>query len=233
MLDTKTAKRSTSRSFTDSRIVRRIMGRLVRNKKSFINKRRVQSLEYLDVGCGPNTHDDFINLDAAWGPGIDICWDLGRGELPLQDATLAGVFSEHCLEHLCFEASTHLIAEFRRVLRPGGVARVSVPDGELYLDIYARRKLSADAAQTETDEFPYEKTDRAKAIYSPIASVNRIARGHQHLYLYDFAMMKLVFERAGFVDVSRAEYGQGRDDKLLIDSEHRAIESLYVEAVAP
>jgi hypothetical protein len=28
--------------------------------------------KYLDVGCGPNTHEAFINLDYLWYPKVDV-----------------------------------------------------------------------------------------------------------------------------------------------------------------
>jgi hypothetical protein len=44
-----------------------------------------------------------INLDYHWRPGIDICCDITRG-LPLPDTYVRGIFSEHCIEHISFEA---------------------------------------------------------------------------------------------------------------------------------
>lgn len=232
MLDFRNTKFSISRPLTDYVKVQQVIGSLLRNRKWQIDRRRIESLEYLDVGCGPNIHPEVINMDWQWRPGIDICWDVRRG-IPLPDACVAGVFSEHCLEHLSLADSIKVVAEFRRVLKPGGVVRVSVPDGELYLDLYAQRKPSAQALQSETARFPYEDLDEMLEVYAPIMSVNRIAREHGHLYLLDYALLEVMLERAGFVDVSRAAYLQGQDDNLLIDSEERAVESLYVEAVAP
>ena len=64
-------------------------------------------------------------------------------------------------------------------------------------------------------------------------SVNRIAREDGHLYLYDFEVLAAMLREAGFVDVERQRFRRGRDPKLLLDTEARALETLYVEAVAP
>lgn len=48
--------------------------------------------------------------------------------LPFADASLRAVYSSHVLEHLPAEVIEPLLAEFWRVLVPGGVARIVVPD---------------------------------------------------------------------------------------------------------
>ena len=40
-------------------------------------------------------------------------------------------------------------------------------------------------------------------------------------------------QQAGFVDIKRASFMKGRDPKLLLDTEARAVESLYMEASKP
>lgn len=200
---------------------------LLRNRSWLISKSRLRGKEYLDVGCGPNTHDDFINLDYSWRPGIDICWDITRG-LPLPDKTVRGIFTEHCLEHLPFQTTDYVLAEFRRVLKPGGRVRIVVPDGELYLTRYTDIVRNHSKAQ-----LPYADTDEYSGIYSPIMSVNRIFRAHGHLFIYDFDTLRQMLEKNGFVKVRREGCKTGSDSRLLIDTEARSIESLYLEAVTP
>lgn len=233
MIDLKNTSLSFRRPLNDYSKVRKLIGSAVRNTKFQIDRAHIRTLSYLNVGCGPNIHKDFINLDYEWRPGLDICWNI-RKKIPLEDSSLSGIFSEHCLEHITLEETRRVVGEFFRLLKPGGVARVSVPDGGLYLNIYAQRELSTNEDSTrDLKNFPYEETDRESGIYSPIVSVNRIAREHGHLYLYDFHILKSIFENSGFVNVTQTGYLQGQDPVLLIDSEHRAVESLYVEAIAP
>jgi hypothetical protein len=63
--------------------------------------------------------------------------------------------------------------------------------------------------------------------------VNSIFRGHGHLYAYDYETLKVLLESQGFIDVKQESFKHGRQEKLLVDSESRASESLYVEAVKP
>ena len=44
--------------------------------------------------------------------------------------------------------------------------------------------------------------------------------------------MGLLLSRAGFRDIVKESFRHGRDPAVLIDSEHRAVESLYMEAEA-
>jgi hypothetical protein len=51
-----------------------------------------------------------------------------RRELPFADASFDAVYCSHVLEHLSRAEGPALLARLRRVLRPGGIVRVAVPD---------------------------------------------------------------------------------------------------------
>ena len=68
-------------------------------------------------------------------PGIDICCDITRG-LPLTDGYVAGIFTEHCIEHITFDAALLVFREFYRVMKPGSYVRIIVPDLEVYVEKY-------------------------------------------------------------------------------------------------
>jgi predicted SAM-dependent methyltransferase len=194
------------------------IGWAIRNRKIFVKPPKHGVC--IDVGCGPNMHADFYNIDYLWRPGLDLCWDVRRG-LPFADAVIGGIFTEHCVEHIAFDAFLALAREFRRVLAPGGTARIIVPDGELY----ARTFL-------ENAPMPYAQDATIAGIYTPFMSINRVFYGHGHHFIYDFETMRTVLAYAGFRAIEKVSFRQGRDARLLIDSEWRAVESLYVEATA-
>lgn len=181
----------------------------------------------MDLGCGPNTNANVINLDYIWRPEVDICWDVTQG-LPLRSQTIKGIFTEHCLEHLPFEAVDYVLSECWRVLRPGGNIRIVVPDGELYLTRYTR------IIEGETGiKLPYSEEDSYEGLYSPIMSVNRIFRAHGHLFIYDFDTLQQLLAKNGFINIEKTTFRSGRNPKLLLDMEFRAVESLYLEAAKP
>ncbi len=109
--------------------------------------------------------------------------------------------------------------EFYRLLKPGGTVRIIVPDGQIYFDLYQAKKTD------KSVQLPYAENEETPAI-----SINRIFRGHGHLFIYDFETFALLLQKAGFRDIKKESYGTGRDSRLLIDQAHRAVESLYVEA---
>lgn len=215
---------SLSRSFSSYDKVRRLYGALLRGRWFQATRPSIKSKKYLNVGCGPNMKPQFINLDYRWMPGIDVCWDVRKG-LPFEDKSLAGIYSEHCLEHLSFDDCSDAIREFRRVLEPNGFVRIVVPDAELYFDLYQRHKAGEEVA------FPYAPSPLPEE-QTALMAINPIFFDHGHLYAYDASTLGMLLERAGFKDIKKESFMYGRDSALLIDSEDRAVESLYMEACA-
>lgn len=212
-------KLSLRRPITDYGKVQVACGRLLRGRRFQLRRKQVLTKPYLNVGCGANFHAAFVNLDYDWRPGLDLCWDLRRG-VPLPHGSLRGIFTEHCLEHVTFDDCKAALKEFRRLLQPGGTARIIVPDGELYMELYARAKAG------EPVTFPYSPPG------TPMMAVNRVFREYGHLFIYDAKTLGMLLQEAGFRSFERTEFLKGRDPTLLIDSPGRAVESLYVEGYA-
>jgi predicted SAM-dependent methyltransferase len=92
---------------------------------------------YLNLGCGGRFDTNWTNIDfRPAGPGV-LRHDLTEG-IPFPDRTFSAVYHSHVLEHLTPEHGQRLLQECFRVLRPGGVLRIVVPDLEdaarAYLD---------------------------------------------------------------------------------------------------
>jgi predicted SAM-dependent methyltransferase len=64
-----------------------------------------------------------------------IYWDLRKG-LPYDNDTFDVVYHSHLLEHLDRKRAPDFLRECRRVLKPGGILRVVVPDLALYIQRY-------------------------------------------------------------------------------------------------
>ena len=101
---------------------------------------------YLNLGCGSRCHPEWTNIDiAARGPGV-IRHDLSRG-IPLLGASCAVVYHAAALEHLRRPDAAAFVLECHRVLKPGGVLRVGVPDLEKICRLYLARLESALAGE--------------------------------------------------------------------------------------
>jgi len=212
-------------------LAQRFIGNLLRNRRWLISTAKLSARSLVNIGCGRNILADFINIDYQWRPGVDICWDL-RKSLPLRSESIEGIFTEHCLEHVDFDVCMKALSEFFRILKRDGRVRIVVPDAEMYIDLYSRSKRG------EVVAFPYIGSNQStlserecQVGFSPIMAVNSIFRDHQHRFAYDFETLANMLRHVGFKKVERAAYGQGGARSLLVDSEWRAIESLYLEAI--
>ena len=92
----------------------------------------------LNIGGGRWYLPRWENLDYyVDGRFVDHRVDLrGRGRIDLPDGCAAMVFCSHVLEHLDDAQVAHLLSEVARLLRDGGVVRISVPDPEKALAAY-------------------------------------------------------------------------------------------------
>lgn len=89
----------------------------------------------VNVGCGRTVHSAWVNLDLVpSAPGVvkhNLCFGL-----PFHDNEVDGVYHSHVLEHLHPEQGERMLQECFRVLRPGGVLRIVVPDLEQIARLY-------------------------------------------------------------------------------------------------
>jgi SAM-dependent methyltransferase len=82
--------------------------------------------------------------------GVEAEYVVGDArELPFPDASFGAVFSYSVLQHLAKEDVVDVVEEVRRVLRPGGLAWIEMPNarGPLNLVRQARRGFAAGADQ--------------------------------------------------------------------------------------
>lgn len=107
-------------------------------------------MRLLNLGCGSRFHPSWVNVDiVSTGPGV-IAHDLSQG-IPFADETCDVVYHSHVLEHLRRSDAERFMRDCFRVLRPGGILRVAVPDLERICRTYlckleAALRGDADAA---------------------------------------------------------------------------------------
>jgi predicted SAM-dependent methyltransferase len=216
---------SVRRSIVSYAKVQRLYALLIRNRSFQLTSKQQRDCIMLNIGCGDQLHPGFINIDYYWLPGLDLCWDIAN-PLPFQDASIAGVFTEHCLEHLTLKAAENFVSDVFRILRPGGILRVVVPDAELFLRAYVN------SAEGSFSSFPnpYDQCLMMEGS-TPMAVVNSIFRDHGHQYAYDYEALHMLLNNFPFTNIYRVGFRSGCNPRLLIDNEDRCQESLYVEAV--
>lgn len=80
----------------------------------------------LNLGCGRDVRPGWVNVDLHPANPEVIRAELP--ELPFRDGSADEVLLSHVLEHFGFADGLRLTQEIFRVLRPGGVATIEVPD---------------------------------------------------------------------------------------------------------
>lgn len=84
----------------------------------------------LNVGCGRNILDGYLNLDAAALPGVDLVCDLEAVRshpIALPDGCVHFFLLSHVIEHI--RDSLGLMQELWRLAVPGAIAQIRVPHG--------------------------------------------------------------------------------------------------------
>lgn len=188
-------------------------------------------MRILNLGCGRklSPHPDILNVD--WTPYLRarrnaparflatvilsgqrreffrsipdnvLARDLRKG-LPFEAGSVDAVYHSHVLEHLDRDAVPGFLREIARVLRPGGIQRIVVPDLEGivrdYLDDLARCEQDATArAQHDTfvDVLLEQSVRRKSAATRGMGRIKAATytllfgdarkRGETHQWMYD------------------------------------------------
>lgn len=119
----------------------------------------------LNLGCGYRFSRDvrWLNVDLA-PASPDVKRIDATSGLPFRDESLLGVYHSHVLEHLDSEAGLRLLRECFRILQPGGVLRVAVPDLERiavgYLDRLAEARKGLPGSKRRYDWAVLELCDQ-------------------------------------------------------------------------
>lgn len=98
----------------------------------------------IHLGCGAIDSPEFINVDIARAPHIHHVRDV-RDLSVFRDEFADIVYACHVLEHISFRETRQVLAEWRRVLKPGGVLRLSVPDLDKLVVIYSENNRSIES----------------------------------------------------------------------------------------
>ena len=190
--------------------------------KSFIGrlfspKIRKNKFPLINLGCGNIIIDGFENIDfytIRFWKAKSIGHDF-RYKLPYANNVFEGAICDNALEHLHPSDGKKFLKEICRILKPGAILRVIVPDLQKYIDYYNGKEIK------ELEIFG----NGCNAIWN-------LTSNWTHLAVYDSHMLSIVLEEAGFNNISIKKYMEGNDKRLLKDREGRDWEGLYIECTA-
>ncbi len=159
--------------------------------------------------------------------GAGILYANATRYLPFDDACADVLYSSHMLEHLSRKQAAGFLAEARRVLAPGGIIRIAVPDLALLNEQY-RQSGDADAFVAGTlmaFDPPETLAGRMKDLF---------AGPRHHLWMYDGPSLIKLLTANGFADAEVLPPGSTKiSDPGELNLSERDGESVYVEARRP
>ncbi|MGE0315516.1 MAG: methyltransferase domain-containing protein [Lautropia sp.] len=190
----------------------------------------------LHLGCGEHLLQGWLNAD-FFPTAPDVIHIDATRRFPLPDASVDRIFSEHMIEHLSYVDGLTMLAECRRVLKPGGRIRVSTPDLLALLDLCRkdRSALQQQFLDWSTERFIDWAPYAGEAIF-----LNHFVRSWGHQFVYDEATLRDSMRRCGFAEITAHAINLS-DDPLLRDLENEArmpagllaLHSMTLEAVRP
>lgn len=172
----------------------------------------------LNWGCGADPAPGWINADRIDKPGIDIVRDIREG-LPLEDDSIDYITSQHALQEVPFPDLVPVLGELRRVLRPGGVLRLVVPDADRAIRAYLEGDRSYFAVPDED----------ARTIGGKFVA-HILWYSHSRV-MFTFDFMEELLQRAGFQPAVRSSFRETTSDFAdIVELDDREEESVFVEA---
>lgn len=211
--------------FEANGFVVRAGNRVLPSRRARLADLRRQRDVLLNVACGPQILEGFVNLDLLPASSQVVAWDCRRA-VPAGDAAAAGIRAEQFVEHLeTQEELPAFLSDCRRALKPGGVLRIIVPDTERYLHAYCAPDLSGFRELQVPDPFPADLPTRMDVI-------NHVFhQWHEHRWGYDFETLTHRLHAAGFARVQKMSFRSSLLPALAQDRDVHAPYSLYVDAV--
>ncbi len=83
----------------------------------------------LNLGCGNNKKEGYVNIDFAEACNPDLVWDLEKTPWPFEDNSVDEILAYHVLEHIGQDTKVYLaiIKELYRICKNGAIIKIQVP----------------------------------------------------------------------------------------------------------
>lgn len=191
----------------------------------------------LHIGSGPYNLDGWINLDIYPAQlSTNVLWGL-----PFTDGQCRYVFLSHLLEHLFYPTDANsLLEDIYRILRPGGVVRIVVPDIAQCIRAYQENDSAFFQQRIEHWGAGDGNATRLEHFLSYAgAGPDPAWLFEAHKFGYDFETLQRALQRVGFKTIIRSSFMASTHDALRVDQHSQVASakhgeqyySLFVEAI--
>ncbi len=149
-------------------------------------------MKKLNIGCGPNPLEGWLNCDIA--PCMAGIRPLDATQpFPWIDDSFDRIFSEHMIEHVPFAGGVAMLRECYRVLTPGGRIRISTPSLEFLFGLLEH-------PTEETDRYVAWSCNLFKLGEPPCAEyvINYFVRAWGHQFIWSQDLLEEEMNNVGF-----------------------------------
>lgn len=214
---------------------------LIRLGKQFTRGREItkylesHQIRKLQIGCGSNILDGWLNTDIAPDSKNVVFLDARRW-LPFDDCIFDYVFSEHLIEHLQYKDGVSLLRECYRILKPGGNLRIAMPDLCFLIDLYNSEKTEV---QEQYIRWAVDSFLPDIGIYQDTFVINNFFQDFNHKFIYDFKTLQGAMKEVGFINPLCYKPEESEDKNLQgieshdIPNEFNRLETIVIEATKP
>jgi len=171
----------------------------------------------LHIGAGSVRLDGWLNTDIL--PHLSALFLDATRRFPIRDNTVSYIFSEHFIEHMPRRSAISFLKECFRVLKPGGMLRVSTPDAEALAKAYLNRSEQARLLNERNRKLSYQYSTH------PIDILNTAFKEDFHFCLYDAETLQRLLDSAGFCNMTRCKVSKS------IHPELSGIEHHYIGSI--
>lgn len=198
----------------------------------------------LNLGCGSQVPDGWINVDYALGARFaklpffrilnkkikifNMDWNQNIfihnliKPLPWDNDSVDVIYISHTLEHFSKDDGCYLLDQCQRVLKKGGFIRIVVPDLKYIIEKYSTGKLRANDF---IKELGINNSKDRTSIKNKIASLFQF----QHKCMYDTQTLVEVLKEIGFLSQSKQPFDSDIMDIKTVELENRTKNAVIVE----
>ena len=164
----------------------------------------------LQIGCGKNPINGWLNTDVRWRPG-KIAYLNATRRTPFGDGTFDYIFSEHMIEHFDYATGKKMLAECFRIMSSGGTIRIATPGLERLVEFFGdKRSWQHDRYKDWLLDWRYPDADKRR----DSMVINCMFTQWGHKFIYDTETLTDILQDTGFVDVTVCKPGQSEHETL-------------------
>jgi len=99
---------------------------------------------WVHIGCGDINDPRFINVEARPLKHVHLLTET-PSLIEFKDNFADLIYASHVLEHFSHKIVSEVLGNWYRVLKPGGILRLSVPDFDKLVDVYFAKDRNVDS----------------------------------------------------------------------------------------